>query len=191
MFTALLDTCVLWPSLQRDFLLSLAVEGLYRPIWSSAILDELEYHELKKLVKRGAAGSVAAELASHLVGQMRSAFEGAEVAGWEGLDGKYGLPDPDDEHLVAAAVVGGAGAIITENFKDLPAEKIPEGIAVIGPQAFAYQTVALDPARALSALTAISTRSGRNGPVISIDELLDILTSRYGMDEAVEILRTI
>jgi hypothetical protein len=60
MFAALLDTSVLWPSLQRDFLLSL-VEGLYRPLWSTAILDELRYHEAQKLVGRGHDPALAAQ----------------------------------------------------------------------------------------------------------------------------------
>ena len=67
MCAALLDTSVLWPSLQRDFLLSLAVEGLYRPLWSTAILDELRYHEAQKLVGRGHYPPVAAQWAQRLV----------------------------------------------------------------------------------------------------------------------------
>lgn len=133
MFAVVLDTCVLWPSLQRDFLLSLAVEGLYRPLWSSAILAELEEHEARKLVRRGSGQSDAAAAAEHLLSQMTSAFDDAWVRGWEALEGTYGLPDPDDEHVVAAAVVGGAGAIITVNLKDLPAHRMPAGIQVKTP----------------------------------------------------------
>jgi hypothetical protein len=124
-FTALLDTCVLWPSLQRDFLLSLAVEGIYRPVWSSAILEELEDSETAKWITRGEEEGEAARRAHHLIEQMRGAFDDAEVEGWEGLEGTYGLPDPDDEHVVAAAVVAGAGAIVTHNVKHFPQASCP------------------------------------------------------------------
>lgn len=120
MFAVVLDTCVLWPSLQRDSLLSLAIENLYRPLWSAAILAELEYHEASMLVDRGADPAVAAGQARYLIDQMTSVFDDALVEGWEPLDGTFGLPDPDDEHLVAAAVIGGAGAMVTDNIRDLP-----------------------------------------------------------------------
>ena len=68
MFAALLDTSVLWPSLLRDFLLSLAIERMYRPSWSSAILAELEYAESHKLMDRGEQPDVAATRARHLIG---------------------------------------------------------------------------------------------------------------------------
>ena len=128
MFAAVLDTCVLWPSLQRDFLLSMAVEGMYRPRWSSAILHELCEHERLKLIKRGTDPEQAAAAATRLVDQMDLHFNGAMVNGWEGLEGTYGLPDIDDEHVLAAAVVGGAGAIVTDNHRHFPLALLPDGI---------------------------------------------------------------
>lgn len=190
MFTALLDTCVLWPSLQRDFLLSLAAEGMYRPTWNAVVLEELEYEETRKLVSRGSTLSEAQQRARHLVEQMRGAFGDAEVEGWEGLEGAYGLPDPDDEHVVAAAVVAGAGAIVTRNTKHFPQLRLPSGIKVISPAEFATNTVALDPSRAHVAVGTIASRSGRKGPRLTEDQILDMLVVRYHMTDAVEILRT-
>ncbi|HWI31067.1 MAG TPA: PIN domain-containing protein [Microbacterium sp.] len=188
MFTATLDTNVLWPSLQRDFLLSLAIEGAYRPTWSAAILDELEFHEETKLVRLGASSTEAGERASTLIAAMRREFADAEVEGWEPLEGTFGLPDPDDEHVVAAAVIAGAGAIVTENFKDFPSDRIPPSIQVLSAREFARNTVALNPQYALAAVQEIARRSGRHGAVLTVDAILDVLRDRYAMIEAVEMM---
>ena len=188
MFTATLDTSVLWPSLQRDFLLSLAVESAYRPTWSSAIHDGLEFHEEVKLVKRGIPIAGAASRAATLIAAMRREFADAEVEGWEPLEGTFGLPDPDDEHVVAAAVIAGAGAIVTENLKDFPAAKIPPGMQVLSASEFAKNTVALNPRHALAAAQEIASRSGRYGATLTVEEILDTLRDRYGMSEAVEMI---
>ncbi len=187
MFTALLDTSVLWPSLQRDFLLSLAVEGLYRPIWSRAILGELTGVEAAKRVGRGAEPEQAHRAVEHLVRQMEWAFDDACVVGWEPLDGAYGLPDPNDEHLVAAAVVGGAGVIVSDNVKDLPSKLLPDGLEVKTAAEFAADAVSVEPAVARRALETISMRY--MNPRRTVDDLLELLRDRYGMEQAVELIR--
>lgn len=186
MFSAFLDTNVLWPSLQRDFLLSLAAEGLYRPLWSEAILDEIHEHEALKLVGRGASPAEAVAHTEHLIDRMRSAFDDAIVTGWEPLEGTFDLPDPDDEHVVAAAVIGGAGVIVTDNLPDFPASKLPPQLEVQGAREFAASTVSVDPARAARALTEIARR--HRDPKHSPEELLSILVQRYKMDDVADLI---
>lgn len=191
-FTALLDTNVLWPSLQRDFLLSLAVEGLYRAVWSSAILDELKFHEAQKLRNRHNLDASVAEIrAARLIQKMRAAFGDAEIAGWEVLEGTYGLPDPDDEHVLAAAHLAGAGSIVTSNVKDFPVGQLPDGIDVIPPHQFALDTTALNPALALLAIRAISDRTGGHAPRRAPTEIIEALESRYMMGEAMDLVRSV
>jgi hypothetical protein len=186
-FTALLDTSVLWPSLQRDLLLSMAAEGLYRPIWSAAVLQELTWAEQAKRVGRGASPDKARAAAEWLVAQMTQAFDDSCVHGWEPLVGSYGLPDPDDEHLVAAAVVGGAGAIVSSNLKDLPQDRLPEGIGAVSPARFAADTVSVSPAVGLRAVQNIARRY--QNPVRRAQELVAMIESRYGMTDAAALLR--
>ncbi|GAA0651294.1 PIN domain-containing protein [Kutzneria viridogrisea] len=189
MFTALLDTCTLWPSLRRDFLLSLAIEGLYRPVWSTVILEELEYEEARKLVSRGSTPEDAEQRARYLITRMHTAFNDALVEGWEALEGSYGLPDPNDEHVLAAAVVANAGAIVTENLTDFPVDKVPSTIDVIPPHVFAANTVEVSPGHAFAAVKEIAQRSGRSGPPLTPADIVTRLESRYRMYDAANLLR--
>lgn len=190
MLTALLDTSVLWPSLQRDFLLSLAVERLYRPLWSEAVLAELEFHEAAKLTARGTDPADAARRSSALVATMHGAFEDALVVGWEHPEGSYGLPDVDDEHVVAAAVTGGAELIVTANLRDFPAALLPGELQAVPPAEFAAAAVSADPASARRAVAAIADRSGRVGVRWTEAEVLHLLVDRYGMQQVVALLRS-
>src|ERR1700676_1504104 len=189
MFAALLDTSVLWPSLQRDFLLSLAVEGMYRPLWSSEILTELEFCETEKLIKRGEQPDTAAARARHLIDQMTTAFDDALVENWEPHDGTFNLPDSDAEHVAAAAVFGGAGAIVPDNLKDFPIVKIPAPIKVLSPAEFAADTVAVSPDVALRAVQTMASRY--SAPRLRTEDILNRLVQRYVMIEAAELIRTV
>jgi len=118
---------------------------------------------------------------------MSTAFNDAAVVNWESLDGTFGLPDVDDEHVVAAALVGGADVIVTSNLKDFPPQQIPKPLTVISPTQFAADTVAVSPDIAYRAMVAMASRFVR--PPSTLDEILDHLETRYDMVEAVELIR--
>ncbi|MGF1660886.1 MAG: PIN domain-containing protein [Kineosporiaceae bacterium] len=185
MFAALLDTCVLWPSAQRDFLLSLAVEGMYRPLWSDAVLDELHRTEsTKRRERHGDSASAAEAFATTLVARMRTSFEDALVTGWE-VVAPQGLPDPDDEHVLAAAIVGGAGALVTENIRDFPDGLVPDRIRVLSARRFITDTVGVDPDRAARALEAMAQRR-----TTTVTDVMTTLEGRYGLHDAMAVIRS-
>jgi PIN domain len=190
LFAAVLDTCTLWPSLRRDVLLSFAAEGIYRPLWSTTILEELEATEIEKLENKGVSSEHAQLRALRLIANMRHAFDDSEIPepSYAPLEGSFGLPDPDDEHVVAAAIVGGAGVIVTENIKHFPADRLPYGITVIDPNDFLFDAVQIDLLAAARGIQRIAQRSGRLGPQLTFDDVLQELKSRYGMDDSVALL---
>ena len=156
---------------------------------SSAILAELEYTETQKLIDRREQPDVAAMRARHLIEQMTAAFDDALVENWEPHEGTFGLPDPDDEHVVAAAVVGGAGAIVTENLKDFPLAKIPPHIKLLSPAEFAADTVSVSPDIALRAVQTMAARYGT--PPLTTEDILNRLAQRYQLAEATELIRAV
>ncbi len=191
MFAALLDTCTLWPSLRRDVLLSFAAEGLYRPLWSTTVLEELQDAETQKLIRRGASPVDADLRAVGLIASIRRAFDDGEVpeVSYEALEGTFGLPDSHDEHVVAAAAIGGAGVIVTENLKDFPPALFPFGMAVSHPNEFLFDSVQIDALGAARAIGRIAARSGRVGPQMTFDDVRDALQRRYGADDCVRMLQ--
>ncbi len=129
----LLDACVLYPTVLREILIGVAREGLYRPLWSARILEEWA---------RAAArlGPADEAIARREVAALRAAFPQAEVAAQPGLEGRLHLPDPNDIHVLAAAIAGHADAIVTFNAQDFPRGTLAaEGLERRDPDGFLWQ----------------------------------------------------
>lgn len=164
MFSALLDTNALAPSLIRDVLLEVADHDVYRPLWSSEVLTELERTVTKLLrSKRQDEQSINAYVA-RLLAQMTTTFPDATIDRWQWLEPSIVLPDPNDRHVVAAAVVGRADVIVTNNGKDFPAEALPEPLFTQTPEEFLLDALDLHTDRVILAVNQVAARTGRHGP---------------------------
>lgn len=84
---------------------------------------------------------------------LNTAIDDCLVEGYETLVPALELPDPDDRHVLAAAIVGGADVIVTQNIREFPAETLaPFRIDVQHPDKFIRHMLDLDEAVALSAV---------------------------------------
>jgi hypothetical protein len=98
------------------------------------------------------------------------------VTGYEGLVGALKLPDPDDRHVLAAAIRCQAGVIVTYNLADFPSEALdPYGIAAQHPDEFVVHLFDLSPAAVCAAVR--DQRLALTRPARSVRELLDTFLS--------------
>ena len=147
MYSALLDACVLVPNALCDTFLRLAESGFYRPIWSQRILDETKWAITK------IRPDIDVRRIDWRLQQMNAAFEDAQIEGWEQVCAGLDLPDPDDRHVWAAAIKGGAQTIVTFNLKDFPESQLSTtDIVVTHPDEFLLDQLDLYPALALRVL---------------------------------------
>jgi predicted nucleic acid-binding protein len=114
-YSAVLDACVLVPMALCDLLLRLAEEpAMYRPLWSEQILTEMARAMRTKLRRSPAEVAWRKQ-------QMTNAFPEAMVpVPIELLRATECIPDEDDRHVLATAVMARANTIVTQNTKHFP-----------------------------------------------------------------------
>lgn len=166
-FTAFIDACALVPIGLADTLLRLAERGIFRPLWSERVLEET----LRAIVK---AHPELADVAKRRTEAMHKAFSDACVTGWEPLENAITLPDPNDRHVLAAALMGRADVILTNNVKDFPDAVLkPFAVSAQTPDEFLLNQLDLDPALVMQ--TIREQAAAARQPAISPPELLNHL----------------
>lgn len=170
--TALLDANVLYSVCLRDCLLRLANEDLYLPLWSAEIHGEW----IRSILQD--RPDLDRKQLDRTREQMDSTFPDAIVEGYEHLIPQLQLPDPNDRHVLAAAIHGEATVIVTENLKDFPDHYLaPHKLIVQTPDTFIADN--LIKTRLDSVLTAVrSHRKALINPPRSSDQHLKALKER-------------
>ncbi len=126
----LLDANLLYPTVLREILMGTAKSGLFTPLWSPRILDEWA---------RAAArlGPDGAAIAQGEIARLGANWPAASIRPRPRDLTRLWLPDPDDVHVLAAAIAGSADLILTLNARDFPRHILAdEGIARADPDHF-------------------------------------------------------
>lgn len=181
-FTAVYDACVLYPAPLRDFLMWLGLTGLFRARWTHHIHQEWQRNLLDN------RPDLTFEQLNRTSQLMDQAIPDALVTGYECLISNLTLPDPDDRHVLAAAVRCNADVIVTFNGKDFPREALqPLGIEAQHPDEFIENLFDLDQAAVVEA--AQRQRSKLKNPALDVDRYLETLL-RQGLVQTVKSLST-
>lgn len=181
-FVALFDACVFYPAQLRDLLLRVALSDAFKARWTNRIHDEWIGSLLRD------RPDIPVERLTHTRELMNRAVPDCLVNEYEPFIEQLTLPDPDDRHVLAAAIRCQAGVIVTLNVRDFPNEVVARyGILVQHPDEFLAHLFDLTPAVVCGAVREM--RASLANPPKTVRELLDDLL-KAGLPETVSLLES-
>ncbi len=159
----------------------LAITDLFRARWTDQIHDEW----IRSLLEN--RPGLKPEQLERTRTLMNSHVRDCLVTGYEPLIDGLTLPDPDDRHVLAAAIRTRASVIVTFNLDDFPSDVLePVGLEAQHPDEFITHLIDLNPGDVCAA--AKRQRASLKNPPRSVDEFLETL-ARQHLPETVSRLR--
>ncbi len=160
----LIDACVLYPTVLREIVLGVAGAGYFEPLWSACILEEW-----RRAAERQGQGEIAAlEIAA-----ASRLFPDANVEVSTETEARISLPDQNDEHVLAAAIDGGAEELLTLNLKDFPTNALAaDGIVRRDPDGFLLEAYHGDAEMLCRVISDVFERAAGHGIDTSVPRSL-------------------
>jgi predicted nucleic acid-binding protein len=145
------DANVLYASVLRNLLIRLALADVLELRWSSQVQQEW----VRNLLDH--QPTLDASRLKRTCALMEHTLPGACVSGYETRLLDLILPDPDDLHVLAAALHGRASYLLTFNLRDFPAAVLaPLGLQALHPDVWLHTCLQQHPAELLKVLAELS-----------------------------------
>jgi predicted nucleic acid-binding protein len=165
---AVFDACILYPFHLRNIVVQAAVDLLVEARWT----DEIHNEWIRNLAAE--TPTIPIERLQTTRRLMNDALPGATISGYGDLVPTVSLPDPDDRHVVAAAIAGGASIIVTWNLRDFPTTALEKyGLRRQTPDAFLAGLYDDVPDLVIGSLA--NARRNLNKSRVSASDFIDIL----------------
>lgn len=178
---AVYDACVLYPFHLRNILIQRAFDGLVEARWTDDIHDEW----MRNLAAKTPGLSIERLEATR--DRMNTVLPEAGVADYRPLITDLTLPDPDDRHVLAAAIAGKASVIVTWNLKDFPVRHLlPHGVTSQSPDDFLTDLHAAFPDALISSVKRARHNLRKTTP--SVEAFVDAL-QQGGLKNFSDVLR--
>lgn len=182
-FEALFDSCVFYPAPLRDLLIRLTRTGLFRGRWTESIHEEWIFNLLKN------RPDLHREQLERTRQLMDKSVPDCLIDNYEHLIPALQLPDPNDRHVLAAAIRGKVDVIVTCNLQDFP-ESVLKGYEIQAehPDEFIMHLIDLSPGSVYEIVR--EQRKQLKNPPKQVDDLLLSFES-VGLLQTAAALRTV